>query len=325
MECFPEIPASAKSECQTNRISSIPLMPVPCAPTCCLNDVLFLLRCGIIAVLCGWPCSGFGHGAYHDVVKELTEALAKNPGDAEAHFRLARAHQEHGECALALRELERVDQIAPGKFPTQLVQGLALSSGGLWTHARATFDRVLAEEPMHAEALAARAVALLHLRESAAAIADRRKALTLTPRPGAEFFTSWVELLRKHGEAAEALHMAREGLKLCVDDPSLLILSIDLEVEAGEYDAALGRLAALEKNWPRREPWMKRRAEILTLAGRPEEARSAWQALREHLLALPNLERATPFLTEMLGHAERGLGIASPTPVIAPPAPAANP
>jgi predicted Zn-dependent protease len=246
--------------------------------------------------------------------------LEKTPDDAALHFRLAKAHQEHGECALALRALERVDELAPGKFPTAFVRGLALIDGRLWEVARGVLDGVLKAEPEHAGALAARARVLIELKETQQAIEDHRKAAVLTKDASGEFFTSWAETLRKHGQLAEAVRTVREGISRAANDPALLSLAVDLETESGEFDAALPRLDVLQKLWPRPEPWMVRRAELLSAAGRPEQARKAWEDLRAHILSLPNLERATPHLAETLAQAEKALGIVSPAPVVAPPA-----
>jgi hypothetical protein len=65
---------------------------------------------------------------------------------------------------------------------------------------------------------------------------------------------------------------------------------------------------------------MQRKAELLAEAGRATEARDAWRVLHDHLLALPNLERAQPFLVETLATCRRALGIEAPVGVVAPPA-----
>jgi predicted Zn-dependent protease len=274
----------------------------------------------VVGVLWLSPAAALAHGAYHDVVREVTALLEKTPSDPALHFRLAKAHQEHGECALALRALARVDELAPGKFSTAFVRGLALIDGQHWENARVVLDGVLRAEPEHAGALAARARVLIELKATQLAIADHRKATELSKEVGAEFFTSWAETLRRHGQLAEAVRTVREGISRAATDPALLSLAVDLEMEAGEFDAALPRLDVLQKLWPRPEPWMVRRAQLLIAAGRAAEARKAWEELRAHILSLPNLERATPHLTETLAQAEKALGVVSPAPVVAPPA-----
>jgi len=42
--------------------------------------------------------------------------------------------------------------------------------------------------------------------------------------------------------------------------------------------------------------------------------------LRDHSLAMPNLERGTPLLAQLLSQSRRALGEAAPAPVVAPPA-----
>jgi predicted Zn-dependent protease len=262
----------------------------------------------------------FAHGAYNDLVRELNGLLEKAPSDPALRFRLARAHQEHGEFAFALQELDRVEAMAPGRFPTAYVRGLALVAGRQWEQARTVLDAVLQAEPEHSGALAARARVLIETGETARAIADHRRATVLSTHAGAEFYSDWVEILRRHGQLPEAVRVVREGIARLAEDPGLLTLAVDLEVETGDFASALARVDVLQKMWPRPEPWMARRAQLLGAAGRAEEARMAWEELRRHILALPNLERATPYLTETLGKAEAILGIVSPAPVVAPPA-----
>ena len=135
------------------------------------NVTTFLKRC-IVAVVGLTPCIAGAHGAYHDVVNELSALLKQHPEDAAAHFKLACAHQEHRDWSLALVELEQVERLAPGKFETGYVQGQALATGGHILAARPVLDDFIATHPGHAGALAVRARVLLELKETAAALHD---------------------------------------------------------------------------------------------------------------------------------------------------------
>ena len=52
---------------------------------------------------------------------------------------------------------------------------------------------------------------------------------------------------------------------------------------------------------------MARRAELLALAGRLDEARAAWSALKQHLSSLPNLQRGTPDFLALSAKADAAL------------------
>lgn len=52
---------------------------------------------------------------------------------------------------------------------------------------------------------------------------------------------------------------------------------------------------------------MAKRAAILTIAGRLSDARAAWLAFKDHLAALPNLERGNPALLQLAKEADTAL------------------
>eukprot|EP01031_Cornospumella_fuschlensis_P003361 gene3361-4180_t len=145
----------------------------------------WLLLCLPFSVSCLWTTRSHAHGAYHDVVTQITRELEKTPDDAALHFKLACAHQEHGEWTLTMAEVERVERLAPGKFQTAFVQGQALASGGHWQAAKSVLDGFIATEPNHSLALAQRAKVLIKLEQSDAALADYRAALEKARADGA--------------------------------------------------------------------------------------------------------------------------------------------
>ncbi len=261
-----------------------------------------------------------GHGAYHDVVHEITLKLAQTPDDAALRFKLACAHQEHGEWTSSLAELERVERLAAGKFETGFVKGQSLATGGHWLSAKATLDEFLRSHVDHAGALAQRARVLMKLEQKAEALADFQKALVKADNPAAELFLETSSALVKSGELEQAVLVLRRGIERLGFEPALLVPSLDLELAARHFDEALVRAKAMQKTAPRPEPWMLRRAEILQQAGRADDAKAAWRSLRNHLLALPNLERGTPLLAQIFTDTQRALGLAAPAPVIAAPA-----
>ena len=253
------------------------------------------------------------HGAYHDVIEDITRKLAATPDDAALHFNLACAHQEHGEWKAALVECERVRRLAATGFDTDFIEGMALAEGGLHEAAKVVLDAFLAKQPHHAAALAQRGKVLLKLGKRLEAQNDFAEALRLDSRAPAAW---WLEA----AQAGNAVEVLRKALQTHADDPELLTASLDAELKAGNADEALRCVEALQRIAPRPEPWMARRAEVLMTAGRVVEAREAWAALHRHLMTLPNLERGTPLLAGVLAQTQQALGIAAPATVAAPPA-----
>lgn len=277
----------------------------------------------IVAMVLGLallPGLAFGHGSYHDTVVQLSGIIGKFPEAPGPRFQLARAHQEHGEWQLALAELDRVEALAPGRFPIRLVRGLALADAGKWLEARGELDAFLAVEPAQVEALTSRSRVLLQLNEPAAAERDRQRVLELMPRLGAGFFIDWANALRERHRGEAAVRWVRTGLQRLGNDPELLRLAVECEAAIGDYPSALAHVAVLQQVWPRPEPWLQREAELLAAAGRSRDARAAWERLRVHLESLPSLDRGQPAAMELMVRVRRELQLAPVTVVAAPPA-----
>jgi hypothetical protein len=281
----------------------------------------FWKRLGCAGVLGLTPLLSHAHGAYHDVVATTTLKLRDQPNDPALHFTLACAHQEHGEWSSALVELEHVDRLASGKFTTDLVRGQALATGGHWETAHASLNLHLETHPRDPSGLRHRALVLLHLGQAESAITDFHAALTQSSAPTVELFLEAAEAHVRLGSPKEAATLLRRAVVIHPHDLALLTRSLEVELLIGDHDAALQLVGALQRQAPRPEPWMAKRASILAAAQRPEDARSAWTSLRDHLRALPSLERGTPLLSELFAQSQRALGIATPLSVIAPPTP----
>jgi tetratricopeptide (TPR) repeat protein len=282
----------------------------------CLPRILL-----IKAVICAaWVMPvgvGYGHGAYHDVVASLEKRIKEGTKEPELRFELACAHQEHGEWAQALAELERVERLAPGLHETGLIQGMALATGRHWAAALAVLDDFLAVRPGQVLALRARGRVLRERGRAEAALNDLKEALEREVRPTGEAVVEVAELLTGCGRETEALEVLRTGWVKTGDKPVLLEA---LQLSATRlrcWEVALEAVAALEGAAPRPEPWRVMRAELLETAGRRDEALGVWQALRDHLMKLPSLERGTGELADCLNRARRALGETVLKPVVA--------
>ena len=88
----------------------------------------------------------------------------------------------------------------------------------------------------------------------------------------------------------------------------------------------MGHLEVLKQTSAQPQVWQARKAGLLAQAGRRDEAQTMWRELRDHLLALPNLERGQPHLNRLFEEAQTALG-EPPVPAVvnAPPAEAKRP
>ncbi len=266
------------------------------------------------------PSTGHADGAYHDVLKRLNSLLEASPNDDSLHFQLAVAHVDHGDWAACLAEVERVERLAPGKHPTRFLEGRAFCTGGDFQMALYALDDVLEAQPNHAPALAERGKVYLKLRAPEKALHDYQAAFKEKNSTQRQWFLDAAAGLVALGLPETGIDLFEQGLRQSGADPDFLIQQLEAAIWVQNYEIALRNADLLKDFWPRPEPWMARRAQILSQAGRPMEARAAWTALHDHLMALPNLERGIPLLVPILAEVRQALGLNVPAPVIAPPA-----
>ena len=265
-------------------------------------------RCLLVAwALCGSTTLASAHGAYHDLLTAIDGELAANPDRAEQWFRRAEINLGHREWMLAMLDLQKVETLAPDKFPTRWLKGQALHQGGKLVAANAEFAAFILSNPTHAGALASRGRVLRELGQNAAALADFRAVLLYNSDMGPELVIEIADAMADSGAADEAAALLDSTLKRHGSDTAVLLKALEVDQQARRWDAALQRVDALQKSAPRPEPWMAKRAAVLALAGRLSDARAAWRALKDHLATLPNLERGTPAMIQLAKDADTAL------------------
>lgn len=266
--------------------------------------VQFFLVFSFSSVLC---LSLFGHGGYHERIDYLTKALEKTPSDAALRYELANLQGLHGDLDLALENLDRVDALAPGKFPTDLARGEALLVADKSTQAKEVLDRQLVSHPEYGRAWLLRARAEKEPGQQEACLADYREALKRTTSPEPDLVQEVAGALSAAGKKAEAAAVLSAGIEKLGRIPSLVLRALDLEIETKNFDAALRRVEQARDEAPRPEPWMARRAAVLAQAGRREESRAAWKALITHLESLPDNERISHAMSQLADEAREAL------------------
>ncbi len=259
------------------------------------------------------PC--FGHNGYHEELRHVDEQLAAKPDDATLWMQRGHLDVLHGDWQGAMIDLEKADRLAPGKLLTGYVRGRALALGGQFEAGKAVLDDFIQAHGTHPDAYVARARILLKLNRPADAAKDFAAAIERAKRPEPDLFVENADALVATGRNSEAIQVLGAGITKLGDIPQLTLKALDLEVSAGQFDAALLRVEAMRKAAPRPEPWMAKRAELLAQAGRKAEAQAAWTELRERIAAMPVLERGSFAMSRLTEQAETALAaLASHSP-----------
>jgi tetratricopeptide (TPR) repeat protein len=248
-----------------------------------------------------------GHEGLHELIDAQKKEVEKAPSDPALRFELASLYGSHGELDLALKSLERVDGLAPGKFQTDLVRSQAYGVVGDYRNAKEALDRQLASHPENPRAWLLRAGAKQHLGQDKESLADFREALKRTPSPDPDLIQEVADALAKQGFHDEAAAVLAAGIQRLGHIPSLVFRSVDLEISTKNFDAALRLIDEAQTDAPRPEPWIARRATILEQAGRSEESRAAWKALADRLASLPERERTSRSMSQLADQARNAL------------------
>lgn len=280
------------------------------------------LSLAISVLLAGQVRLAQAHGDYHDVAAEVQKGLEQDPRNADLHFRLAVAAEEHGDWAQALISLEMTERLAPGRPLVPLVQGKALAKAGQWQAAKTALDAFIEADPDHTIARVERARVLIKLARPSLALEDFQQAFNLAQKPSPEWYGEAARLMQTQGQQAQALALLKQGLERAGPDPELLKQTLDQCAGQDDVEGALACLEALQNQSVEPLPWMAEKARLLVRSSRPEAAQQAWRDLHSSLLAMPSLQRGLPASQALLAEAEAALGLSAKTTaaVVAPPA-----
>ncbi len=262
------------------------------------------LLIGLVFVTCG---ELHAHGTFHELMEELDSEMKLRPNDPALLVRRAGIQLEHEEWMLALTDLERANRLGADDGDLQYLRGRALAAGGMLKQAREELDAYIKNHREPGLARVERARVLSKLGETEAALQDYRAALQTAALPEPDLVIETAEALWAQKLNEEALNVLGTGIEKIGPIPQLVLKAMDYELAAQRYDDVLKRIDAMQACAPRPEPWMAKRASILAQAGRADDAQAAWRTLRDHLLALPNLERGSHAMSRLLEEAQTAL------------------
>ena len=239
------------------------------------------------------------HGSFHERITGISKLIQSQPQDAQLYLKRGEVYREHEEWEKALADCDTACKLDPA-IDVDLLRGRTLLESGSPQQALPLLNDFINRHPDQPRALLCRARTHSKLDQPTEAIADYRAALKRTANPEPDLIQETADALAAQGSANEAVQVLAAGLEKLGAVPSLVLRAMDLEISIRDFDAALIRVDAMQKSAPRPEPWMAKRASILAQAGRIPESLAAWQALADHLNALPNLERGSHAMSKLM-------------------------
>jgi len=265
-----------------------------------------------LASLLPWRVAA--HGDLHEQIRAVTEQIAKDPKNSELYFKRGELHRAHQEWDEAQADYDQALALNPGLTMIDFTRGRMLLEAN-WPHsAKICLDRFLRRHTNHVEGFTARARTLVKLEKPLDAARDFTTAIRYAPTGRPELYIERAQALASAGEKhyQESLRGLDEGIEKLGPLVTLQLHAIDIELKRKKFDAALGRLDTVAAQSPRKETWLARRGEILQLAGRKAEARTAYLDALQALDSLPPARRNVPAMAELKRRITAALEIVGP-------------
>ena len=238
------------------------------------------------------------HEGLHEQIVAITTKIKRDPKNATLYLQRGELHRLHRDWTRANADYDRAARLQPELEVVNFVRGKMFFESGRLQRARITLDRFLAQQPSHFEGLVTRARVLAKLGAADDAIKDFTQALAVSADP--ELYLERAQVAARNAKRVEeALIGLDEGIKRLGPLVTLQLAAIDLELRRHSYDTALARLDIVMSQSERKETWLARRGEILTLAGRSEEARAAFQNALAAIDSLPPSRRQARSITAL--------------------------
>lgn len=237
------------------------------------------------------------HDPLETKIANVTQRLSESSEDrgllAQLHLERAGYLRRARKFAYARIDLDRAGVLSPQLFEVQLQRSVLLRDMGQPDAALRCVDLYLARGSRTRRALRLRARLLAQLGRHVDALRDYEQLLAHEANPTAEDFVERARLQRALGDTRSALAGLAEGARRLGVAPALEFMALELECERGEFQRALDRIERLAQASARKESWLKRRGDVLLLAGRPADAIAAYKQARAAIARLNPRRRGT--------------------------------
>jgi predicted Zn-dependent protease len=228
------------------------------------------------------------HGDEHIAIDRITMQIAAQPGNIDLYLRRAELQRQHHAFEAADTDYARALAIDPTHVEARWMRARSRLEGGQPEPALAALNDLLASNGSHVAALVTRARTHAKLEHYAESAADYAEAIRLLPDPQPDYVMEWVR-------AQQLAGIDRAARKKSIDQviarfghvPVLEEAALSLEIDMGDWDAALARLERRAASAPRREYWTFRRAQLLKTARRDVEAAASFEQCIRDIDALP--------------------------------------
>ena len=265
---------------------------------------MFRKRVLVLVLVALLPSLAQAHEGLHEQIEAITAKIKRDPKNASLYLQRGELHRLHRDWARAAADYDRAEGLRPALTVVNLARGKMFFEWGKFRRAKMELDRFLDQQPKHYEGLVTRARVLAKMGSRAEAARDFSEALALPAAPEPEIYLERAQVIIDINEAVLGLDA---GIRRLGPVVTLQLAAIDLELSRRKYDRALQRIDLIAAQAERKETWLVRRGEILKLAGRDEEARSAFNAALLAIESLPAGPRQSRAINALEQRARAGL------------------
>jgi tetratricopeptide (TPR) repeat protein len=261
----------------------------------------------LMAVLAGTWTHAAAHEGPSDRVQTLTKSLEAQPNNAALFLERAQIYRQLGQSKKAMADVNRAGKILGPEAQSEIhyQRGLIHRDAGRHVSAEKALTRALRGQPDHGPALEARAVVRVRRGRLRGAIADYTRAIARRPTP--ERFLARGALQERQGHWKEAAEGYEEGMEGLRGPVSLRIALIRVETQRKRYPQALALIDAIQKRATVPTEWLLRRGDVLTKAGRGEDASKSYKEAL-HLAEVRQKKRPSDLNSAHRAWAYLGLG-----------------
>lgn len=241
----------------------------------------------------------FAHGELSGQINQLTQKIKLDEKNANLYLQRGELHRLNGNAKAALEDYDRTQKLNPELSEVDLARARLFFDASMPEMAEISLKRFLQIQPNHTEALILLAKTHRTEKDFKAALAEYDQAISTASKLKPDYFMARAEILMKLKRGEEALRSIDEGMIKLGNLISLQEKAIHLETQLKQWGGALNRIDKVLEQFPRKEIWLVRRAEILVKANRRDEAKITAQKALEEIEALPDHLRNTAAMVSL--------------------------
>ncbi|MGJ8642482.1 MAG: tetratricopeptide repeat protein [Luteolibacter sp.] len=237
-----------------------------------------------VAIICAWLgciCVTNAHEEPLTSLQTVNAKLTASPHNSSLHLRRASLLLENDQPAAALEAVARIRELGNNSLSLSLIEAKALLALDRPEESLA----ILADCQPTAPLLSHRARALHASGKTSEAIEVCRTLLATAPDPDIAFLAAGI--LVETNDTPAAIRLLDSAFPEETRPSSIELQALDYEIFLKSWDNALTRIDRHIVSSSRPEPWLARRADLLTIAGRSADAMTAWQDLLTTIRNLP--------------------------------------